>query len=156
MLGGISIAQLYRYQSFRGLIPELQEMESQKILSVFTLYAAASLDHEMQKEVFRRVQLLLGEKKETGDDREITRDEFNSIVASVKSDSDKAAAVSPESGNGQKSIRTAYIDRVGKTYGGFLKSINRYKTDQDKREAAEFIRRVRTELETLEKELELN
>ena len=34
--------------------------------------------------------------------------------------------------------------------------LDAYKTDQDKREAAEFIRRVRTELETLEKELELN
>ena len=155
MLGGVSIAQLYRYQSFRGLIPELQELESQRILSVFTLYAAASLEHDMQVEVYKRVQLLLSEKQEAGDDVEVTRDEFNYIVASVKSDSDKDPGTHEKSGNGQKGLRPTYIDRVGKTYGGFLKSIGRYKTDQDKKEAAEFIRRVRTELEALERELEL-
>lgn len=155
MLGGISIAQLYRYQSFKELIPELQEMESKRLLSVFTLYAAASLDHDMQMEVYRRVQLLLAEKKEAGDDTEVTRDEFNYIVASVKSDSDKAADIPEKGGNSQKNTRPTYIDRVGKTYGGFLKSIGKYKTDQDKKEAAEFIRRVRAELETLERELEL-
>lgn len=156
MLGGISIAQLYRYQSFKELIPELQEMESKRLLSVFTLYAAASLDHDMQMEVYQRVQLLLAEKKEAVDDAEVTRDEFNYIVASVKSGSDKAADVPEKGGKGQKSVRPTYIDRVGKTYDGFLKSIGKYKTDQDRKEAAEFIRRVQTELETIEKELGLD
>ena len=58
MLNGISKTQLYRYESFEKLIPELQDFEAKGCMSANTLYLAVSLDDKQQMEVAERVRAL--------------------------------------------------------------------------------------------------
>ena len=149
MLGGISTMQLYRYEGFRKLIPELQKLESSGCLSANTLYYAISLDEEQQKEVLSKVKDLQAVKASRSDDteyaKEVTREEFVRIIDAVKKKGDTQEKAEP--------AKTTYMDKVSRSYESFLKLIGRYKTKEDREEAIGFIRRVRAELEALESEL---
>ena len=145
MLGGVSRMQLYRYESFDRLIPELKEFEARKWLSALTLHTAASLDTAQQKKVAERVMALYRSQEErlieTGMDFEITRADFDRIVKEVK--------------NGKKDAsrkRPTYGEKVGGAAKACIKALKAQKTEADKREALRQIGILREELDKLEKE----
>lgn len=148
MLNGISKTQLYRYESFEKLIPELQEFETKGYLSANTLYLAVSLDAKQQMEVAERVRALQRAKMESNpellDDMEITREEFARIVSDVR----KGKKAEPA----QKK-KSTYTERVDKAYASFLKTISRSRTQAERKEALEYIAKLRLQLDELEKEL---
>ena len=148
MLNGISKTQLYRYESFEKLIPELQEFETKGYLSANTLYLAVSLDAKQQMEVVERVRALQRARAESNpellDDMEITREEFARIVSDVR----KSKKAEPA----QKK-KSTYTERVDKAYVSFLKTISRSRTQAERKEALEYIAKLRLQLDELEKEL---
>lgn len=148
MLNGISKTQLYRYESFEKLIPELQEFETKGYLSANTLYLAVSLDAKQQMEVVERVRALQRARAESNpellDDMEITREEFARIVSDVR----KGKKAEPA----QKK-KSTYTERVDKAYVSFLKTISRSRTQAERKEALEYIAKLRLQLDELEKEL---
>ena len=148
MLNGISKTQLYRYESFEKLIPELQEFETKGYLSANTLYLSVSLDAKQQMEVVERVRALQRARAESNpellDDMEITREEFARIV----SDEKKKKKAEPA----QKK-KSTYTERVDKAYVSFLKTISRSRTQAERKEALEYIAKLRLQLDELEKEL---
>ena len=148
MLNGISKTQLYRYESFEKLIPELQEFETKGYLSANTLYLAVSLDAKQQMEVVERVRALQRARAESNpellDDMEITREEFARIVSDVR----KGQKAEPA----QKK-KSTYTERVDKAYVSFLKTISRSRTQAERKEALEYIAKLRLQLDELEKEL---
>ena len=148
MLNGISKTQLYRYGSFEKLIPELQEFETKGYLSANTLYLAVSLDAKQQMEVVERVRALQRARAESNpellDDMEITREEFARIVSDVR----KGKKAEPA----QKK-KSTYTERVDKAYVSFLKTISRSRTQAERKEALEYIAKLRLQLDELEKEL---
>lgn len=148
MLNGISKTQLYRYESFEKLIPELQEFETKGYLSANTLYLAVSLDAKQQIEVVERVRALQRARAESNpellDDMEITREEFARIVSDVR----KGKKAEPA----QKK-KSTYTERVDKAYVSFLKTISRSRTQAERKEALEYIAKLRLQLDELEKEL---
>lgn len=148
MLNGISKTQLYRYESFEKLIPELQEFETRGYLSANTLYLAVSLDAKQQMEVVERVRALQRARAESNpellDDMEITREEFARIVSDVR----KGKKAEPA----QKK-KSTYTERVDKAYVSFLKTISRSRTQAERKEALEYIAKLRLQLDELEKEL---
>lgn len=148
MLNGISRAQLYRYESFEKLIPALQAFESKGWLSAMTLYAAVSLNAPQQEEVVKRVLELKAVREpkldEMHDEFEITRDEFNKIVADVKS-----GAIS----EAKPKIKGSYSDKLGKAQIGFLKVLSNPKTEKDRDEALDMIATIRAELDRIEEQL---
>lgn len=148
MLNGISKTQLYRYESFEKLIPELQEFETKGYLSANTLYLAVSLDAKQQMEVVERVRAMQRARAESNpellDDMEITREEFARIVSDVR----KGKKAEPA----QKK-KSTYTERVDKAYVSFLKTISRSRTQAERKEALEYIAKLRLQLDELEKEL---
>lgn len=148
MLNGISKTQLYRYESFEKLIPELQEFETKGYLSANTLYLSVSLDAKQQMEVVERVRALQRARAESNpellDDMEITREEFARIVSDVR----KGKKAEPA----QKK-KSTYTERVDKAYVSFLKTISRSRTQAERKEALEYIAKLRLQLDELEKEL---
>ena len=148
MLNGISKTQLYRYESFEKLILELQEFETKGYLSANTLYLAVSLDAKQQIEVVERVRALQRARAESNpellDDMEITREEFARIVSDVR----KGKKAEPA----QKK-KSTYTERVDKAYVSFLKTISRSRTQAERKEALEYIAKLRLQLDELEKEL---
>ena len=148
MLNGISKTQLYRYESFEKLIPDLQEFESKGYLSANTLYLAVSLDAKQQMEVAERVRALQRARTESSpellDDMEITREEFARIVSDVR----KGKKAEPA----QKK-KSTYAERVDKACASFLKTISRSRTQSERKEALEYIAKLRLQLDELEKEL---
>lgn len=149
MLNGISQTQLYRYDSFNKLIPELQAFESKGYLSANTLYYAVSLDEKQQLDLCSRMELLQKERKERNpeilDDFEITREEFVKLVSDVRT------------GKAQTSVPrrhySSYQEKVDKSYNSFLKSLTRTKTKEDRTEALEYINKLRKELDKIESDL---
>lgn len=152
MLGGISTMQLYRFEGFKKLIPELQGLESRGFLSANTLYNAIGLDDRQQIAVYEKVKALQDAKvkasrnNDTDYDMEITREEFKKIVLDVKK---KGEGSSTE----EKAAKTTYMDRVGKSFEALKKTIGKARTKEDRKDALEFINLMRTELDALENEL---
>lgn len=152
---GISQMQLYRYEGFKSLIPELQELQSDGVLSANTLYNAISLSVPQQKQVCREVRRLqkkrveAAEAEKNGDTeyaKEITRNEFVQLVKSVKNGNTTKKA-------SRELVRSTYIGRVDHSYSSLLKAIGKAKSKEDRSAAVEFIRRARAELDALESEL---
>lgn len=148
MLNGISQAQLYRYESFEKLIPELQDFESKRCMSANTLYYAVGLDEEQQMEVAERVRSLQKVKAESNpsmvDDTEVTREEFSGIVKAVR--------------RGEKTEisqrkKSTYTERVEKSFTSFMKTLSRSRTQDERREALKCIERFEAQLEEMKKEL---
>ena len=148
MLNGISKTQLYRYESFEKLIPELQEFETKGCMSANTLYLAVSLDDKQQLEVAERVRALQNARVESNpeqlDDMEVTREEFAKIVADVRKGKKAGPATKKKS---------TYSERVDKAYESFLKTISRSRTQAERKEALEYIEKLKLQLEELKKEL---
>ena len=148
MLHGVSVPQLYRYESFEKLIPELQDFESEKCMSASTLYYAVSLDRQQQMEVAERVRALRRVKTGSGNammaDPEVTREEFRKIVRSVRDGGDAPAPSKKQS---------TYKERVEKSFTGFLNTIARSRTQDERRAAIEYIDRLQVQLESLKREL---
>ena len=148
MLNGISRAQLYRYENFEKLIPELRAFEDKGWISGQSMYAATSLDASQQKEIAARVTALydasLPRLTELHMDFEITRDEFEKIVKEVKQGS--VTEIRPRS-------QSTYSTRLGKAQTGFLKALSNAKTAEDKKEALALIAAMRTELKRIEDSL---
>ena len=148
MLNGISKTQLYRYESFEKLIPELQEFEARGCMSANTLYLAVSLDAQQQMEVAERVRALQRARMESNpellDDMEVTREEFSRIVTDVRKGKKTESAPRKKS---------TYSERVDKAYQGFIKTISKSRTQSERKEALEYIAKLRLQLEELEKEL---
>ena len=146
LLGGISVQQLYRFESFEKLSPELQELERLHILSASTLYAAVKLDEEQQREVRKRVDELLAIKKRSIgdglDDAEVTREEFKRIVAGVK-EGTAARTKTPTS-------PSTYISRADKAVTSVIGTLSKYKTQEDKDTARKKIAELRLMLDELE------
>lgn len=148
LLNGISKTQLYRYESFEKLIPELQEFESKGHMSANTLYLAVTLSADQQMEVAERVKFLQQAKAAGNpdqlDDMEVTREEFGQIVDNVRKG--KAS---------EKRVRTrsTYSERVSKACDGLIRTISRSRTQEERREALEHISKLKLQLEELEKEL---
>ena len=148
MLNGVSQAQLYRYESFAKLVPQLQELESEHCMSANTLYLAVGLDKDQQIEVAKRVRALQQARAEKTperlDDSEVTREEFSRIVADVR--------------KGEKTTisrrkKKTYTERVEKASAGFINAISRSRTQAERKEALECIARLRLQLDAIEKEL---
>lgn len=148
MLNGISKAQLYRYESFKKLIPELQDFESRGCMSANTLYLAVGLDEAQQLEVASRVRALQEARAvsspELMDDAEVTREEFTRIVAGVRKGEAPAAAARKKS---------TYTERIEKASAAFVGAISRSRTQQERKDALECIARLKHQLEELEKDL---
>lgn len=146
MLNGISRAQIYRYDGFEKLIPELQEFESKKWLSASTLYMAAGLDGIQQKEVARRVNETYSAFSRMAEEQnmefEITRNEFKKIVDAVR------LGTKPS-----KKKRTGYSDRIGSATVSFIKAIGNPKTDEERSASLKEIAHAREALNELEKKL---
>ena len=144
----ISQAQIYRYESFKKLIPELQEFESKGCMSANTLYYAVGLDEEQQLEVVRRVRALQEAKAENSpammNDTEVTREEFSGLVRAVRKG--EQAEPTPRK-------KSTYGERVEKSFTGFLKTISRSRTQDERKEALKYIERLELQLEELKKEL---
>ena len=145
----LSRAQLYRFESFKKLIPELQELESKHYLSANTLYMAVSLDHIQQREVRRKVDELQDVKRKNlkgfEDDIEITREEFRSIVDDVK----KEPALRLRRNNTAKD----YSSRVSKAAISLFNIISKCRTEEERRQAKEQIEELRIKLDELERSL---
>ena len=113
-----------------------------------TLYLAVSLDAKQQMEVVERVRALQRARAESNpellDDMEITREEFARIVSDVR----KGKKAEPA----QKK-KSTYTERVDKAYVSFLKTISRSRTQAERKEALEYIAKLRLQLDELEKEL---
>ena len=148
MLNGISKTQLYRYESFEKLIPELQDFEAKGCMSANTLYLAVSLDDKQQMEVAERVRALQNARVENNpeqlDDMEVTREEFAKIVTDVRKGKKAEPATKKKS---------TYSERVDKAYVSFLKTISRSRTQAERKEALEYIEKLQLQLEELKKEL---
>ena len=148
MLNGVSQAQIYRYESFDKLIPELQMFESRHWLSAMTLYAAASLDAEQQKQVAEKVmksyQDWSSTKDESSPDFEITRNDFNAIVSAVKSGAD----TTPKA----KSVQT-YKNKLSGAEKNIAKVLHSAKTSDDAKDALGFIAAIRAYLDEEEEKL---
>lgn len=149
LLGGISVQQLYRFESFEKLAPELQELEKLHVLSASTLYSAVKLTIEQQREVRKRVDELLAVKKRSigdgSDDAEITRDEFKRIVAGVR-DGVTAKAKTPPS-------PSTYSSRADKAVTSVIGTLSRCKTQEDRDTARKKIAELRLMLDELESSL---
>lgn len=149
MLGGISKPQLYRYESFRKLIPELQELERQHCLSANTLYAAVSLDAIQQREVRRRVDELLDVKKrdinDVAGDAEVTREEFNRIVSEVKNGAPSRHA--------RRRASSTFDTRLQKASDSFISAASKCRTLEEREQARQHIAELRLKLDELEKAL---
>ena len=149
LVNGLSPAQLYRYEGFKKLIPELQDFESKRCMSASTLYQAVSLDAAQQAEVAKRVRALQGTKAEDGqgvtDVIEITREEFSRIVTDVRKGKKQEPA--------RPRKKSTYSERLDKLYANFLKGISRSRTQAERKEALEYIAKLRLQLDELEKEL---
>ena len=147
MLNGISVAQLFRYEGFSKLIPELQALESKRWLSANTLYAAVSLGTEQQKEVADRVMALYYSTKQKNDslecEFEITREEFKKLVNDVKAGNSFDPAAKP------KKVST-YEEKLDKAKQAFFKSISAPKNKAQKEKVLEAIKQCRIELDELE------
>ena len=139
---------LNRYESFEKLIPELQEFEARGCMSANTLYLAVSLDAQQQMEVAERVRALQRARMESNpellDDMEVTREEFSRIVTDVRKGKKTESAPRKKS---------TYSERVDKAYQGFIKTISKSRTQSERKEALEYIAKLRLQLEELEKEL---
>ncbi len=148
MLNGISKSQLYRYESFEKLIPELQEFESKGCMSANTLYMAVGLDAKQQMDVVERVRALQRVRIEANpemlDDTEITREEFSRIVSDVRKGK-KSEPVTRK--------KSTYTERVDKAYQSFIKTVSRSRTQAERKDALEYIAKLRLQLDELEKEL---
>lgn len=151
MLHGISAPQLYRYESFTKLIPDLQEFESRGYMSANTLYLAVGLDDEQQMEVAERVRALQRAKVESSPelmgDREVTREEFAKICRAVRK------GESPDTAPRKKSTYTEKFDRAS---AGVLKIISRSRTQAERKEALECIARLQLQLDELKSQLAQN
>lgn len=148
MLNGISQAQLYRYESFEKLIPELQDFESKRCMSANTLYYAVGLDEEQQIEVAERVRALQRVKAENNpamiDDTEVTREEFSGIVKAVR------RGEKPEA---PQRKRSTYTERVEKSFTSFMNTLSRSRTQDERRDALKCIERFEAQLAEMKKEL---
>ena len=146
---GMSQAMYYRYSNFVKISKELQSLESEKILSVSTLYAAVSLDEAQQHDVYVRVLSLMERKKEKvpeefRDSVEVTREEFDRIVAAVK-------VGAPDKKESRK--KSGYGERVDRAFSGFIKTLSGTKSKADREEAIACIQRLREKLDELEAEM---
>ncbi len=144
LLNGISQSQLYRYEHFERLIPELQDFESRKWLSSNTLYYAASLDEEQQRMVAAKVMGMYGASgcDEKQIDFEITREQFKKIVADVKNLNAT-----------KERKRRNFEQRTSAAAGSFLKHLSAAQTAEDKAAALQTIAETRAALDKLEAEL---
>lgn len=144
---GISKAQIYRYFAFGKLIPQLQEFESKKQLSARTLSSAVGLSSEQQLMVVHKVQSLLDQiaESESSDTVELTRDEFDRIVADVK----KGESELPM----EESVRTSFEGKTAKASQAFIKTILRSKTSAEKEIALQAIAALRVQLDEIEEKL---
>ena len=149
---GISQAQIYRYESFSKLVPELQDIEKKGWASVVTLYGAASLSAEQQKELAKRIVELKDARqsayaaspKEFESTFEISRDEFSKIVTDIKNGERREPA-------GIK--RRGYAERAESAKMSFIKTLKNSKTGEDRREALSIIAELRAELDAIEEDL---
>lgn len=142
---GLSRAQIYRYESFEKLIPELQDLETKKWLSASTLYIAVTLNPEQQLEVVRQVNVTYSNFNQTAArqsaDVEISRQEFKHIVDAVKS------------GSKPPKKRPGYIDKIGSATLSYIKAIGNPKTEEERSATLEEIRKAKEALTELEKKL---
>lgn len=145
MLGGMSKPQIYRYESFRKLIPELQDLETRHILSANTLYAAVSLDPIQQREARKRVDELIGIKKMAVNETEaeITREEFGRIISDIKNE---------RAGDGKKkrNREKGYNERVSKAMTSLLGTIGKCKTAEEREQAKQYIAELKLKLDEIE------
>lgn len=148
MLNGVSKSQIYRYESFEKLVPELQIFETRHWLSAMTLYAAVGLDEEQQKQVAETVMNLystwLATKDETTPDFEITRNDFNAIVSAVKNKEDTAPKT--------KSVQS-FKAKLGSVEKNIAKTLHSVKTAEDVSDALGFITAMRNYLDEAEEQL---
>ena len=148
MLSGMSKSQLYRYESFEKLIPELQAMESKGYLSANTLYNAVGLDADQQKQVYERVVALQAAKAaktpDAVDDMEVTREEFIRIVTDVRKG--KPSEETPRK-------RNTFSQRLDKAGTSFLSTLSKSRTKEERLEAIEYIKKLRIQLDEIEKNL---
>ena len=109
---------------------------------------AVSLDAQQQMEVAERVRALQRARMESNpellDDMEVTREEFSRIVTDVRKGKKTESAPRKKS---------TYSERVDKAYQGFIKTISKSRTQSERKEALEYIAKLRLQLEELEKEL---
>ena len=75
---------------------------------------------------------------------EVTREEFSRIVTDVRKGKKTESAPRKKS---------TYSERVDKAYQGFIKTISKSRTQSERKEALEYIAKLRLQLEELEKEL---
>ena len=143
---GLSETMLYRYNGFKKLTPELQDMGTKGWLSSNTLYTAVSLSAQQQKELADRIYKLEAEDKTTRRDRgetfEITREAFRRLVEDIKANRQSAPG---------KSKRKSFDERVSVSIENTLKSLSRAKSPEDKRSALAKIIELKARLEELEK-----
>jgi len=149
MLNGISKSQLYRYEGFSKLTPELRSLEADGSLSANTLYIAASLDDEQQREVYNEVKRLQEQKMvknpDNWDDAEISRDEFTKITAFVRE--------KRKSPLEKKKKDTSFADKAGKVYNEFLKTFTKPITTEEKVIAINYLSQLKEQIAILEKTL---
>ena len=148
MLGGISPTQLYRYEAFERLVPELQAFEPEGVMSVNTLYQAGKLDEDQQRDAAARARDLQEKKKALSDDSsyagEVTREEFGRIVADIKNGK-------KEEHNPRK--KSTYSDRIYRAHDRLIGIMTRTKNRGEREEALKCIRQMKLELEEMEREL---
>jgi len=142
MLNGISKAQLYRYESFEKLIPQLQAFETKRWLSAMTLYAAVGLDEEQQRRLAEKVEekydAWAASKEADTTNFEITREEFVNMVNAIKKGEDTQKAAKK---------RPSYRESVAVAGKPFKKILKKIKTEED-------VETVRAEIEAIKKELD--
>ena len=152
MLNGISKSQLYRYEGFLKLIPELKQFETKGYLSANTLYMAVGLDNAQQKDVVKSVNLLQMQKAasnpENWDDAEISREEFQKIVGEVRKKKKKESGNEPA-----KKKSSSYIEKVGKSYEGLTRLLASPVTKEEKSVALNYITMLREMIDAIEKSL---
>ena len=148
MLNGVSKAQIYRFESFEKLVPELQIFETRHWLSAMTLYAAVGLDKDQQKQVADTVMNLyktwLATKDEFTPDFEITRNDFNAIVSAVKSKEDTVP---------KTKSALSFKDKLGSVEKNIAKTLRSVKTADDVSDALGFITAMRNYLDEAEAQL---